>query len=164
MNDAPDTARHWIAHARDAGVSARLEAIYAGVAREIEARAPACWASGRCCNFDKAGHLLYVTGLEAAYTLVRHACGGAEAARPCAVTLTQVKRADCPFLNGNTCGVHTIKPLGCRVYFCDRSARVWQEELTERAMREIRHLHDEAGIEYAYAEWRTLLAMVAAAL
>jgi hypothetical protein len=91
MNDTHDTARQWIANARDAGVSARLEAIYAGVAREIEARAPACWASGRCCNFDKAGHLLYVTGLEAAYTLVRHAKGGVEAARPGVVTLTQVK-------------------------------------------------------------------------
>jgi len=164
MNEDVLIARRWIAHARREGVVARLEAIYADVAGEIEARSPACWASGRCCNFEKAGHLLYVTGLEAAYTLARHAGGGAGSSRPGVVSLTQVKRVDCPFLSGNTCGVHTIKPLGCRVYFCDRSAQTWQEDLTERSMRRIRELHDEAGIEYRYAEWRTLLAMVAAAL
>ena len=67
-------ARPDIAHA--------LERIYASVAQEITARAPACWASGRCCNFAKAGHRLYVTGLEAAYALHHRALTPAPAPTP----------------------------------------------------------------------------------
>jgi hypothetical protein len=54
--------------------------------------------------------------------------------------------------------VHAIRPLGCRIYFCDRSAQDWQHELSERLIADIRGLHDRHGVEYRYAEWRGLLA------
>jgi Fe-S-cluster containining protein len=146
----------WLSAARDAGVAAELEAIYQMIADQIEARGPACWASGRCCNFEKTGHRLYVTGLEAAYTVVRlgRELGVAEveAARG---------RGDCPFLVKNLCGVHQIKPIGCRVYFCDRSAQEWQRELSERTLEQVRRLHERRGIEYRYGEWRGMLEMLA---
>lgn len=123
------------------------------IADQIEARAPACWASGRCCNFKNTGHLLYVTGLEAACTLTRLA--------PRALIRAELERAmrdgDCPFLTGHTCGIHTIKPLGCRVYFCDTSAQDWQQELSERGMELIRSVHTRHNVPYRYAEWRGLL-------
>lgn len=144
----------WLAAAADGRVSAELGAVYTLIADQIAARGPACWASGRCCNFRQAGHRLYVTGLEAAFTVSRLATplrgqdlDGALA------------RGDCPFLTGNLCGVHTIKPMGCRVYFCDASAQVWQTDLSERAMEMIRAIHDRHGIEYRYGEWRSMLSM-----
>jgi Fe-S-cluster containining protein len=142
----------WLAAVRRPEVSVALEAVYVMVGDEVAARGPACWGSGRCCNFRKAGHRLYVTGLEAAYHVSRVGAvaglGAIEAAG---------ERGDCPYLEGNLCGAHGVKPLGCRVYFCDRSAQRWQEELTERGLGMIRRIHDEHGIEYRYGEWLGML-------
>lgn len=133
------------------------------VADAIAARGPACWASGRCCRFEQFGHRLYVTGLEAALTVVRLELGGglAWAGANGPLDVAQVDAAatagGCPFQSANLCGVHTIKPVACRVFFCDRTAQTWQSELLERAHGMIRELHDRHAIGYAYAEWRWLL-------
>jgi Fe-S-cluster containining protein len=182
------------AAARDPRVASALEAIYASVASEIATRGPACWASGRCCNFRKAGHDLFVTLLEAAYCVQRldaaatdargaqstrnannnqqsndspHATTGGDAAQPtvsshaAVLSLVQVdvarERGDCPYLTHNLCGAHGVKPLGCRVYFCDQSAQEWQHELTERALADIRALHERFNVPYIYDEWRRQL-------
>lgn len=146
--------REWLAAAADGVVCAGLEAVYGRVNSAIAARGPMCWASGRCCNFEKTGHRLYVTGLEAAYTLthlppeIRIDLASVGEARA---------RGGCPFQSANLCTVHTIKPLGCRVYFCDRSAQAWQQDLSERMLGEIRALHEQFEVQYRYAEWRSLL-------
>jgi len=150
----PDSAltAGWLAAIARDEVAHALEAIYARAASEIEARGPACWASGRCCNFERTGHRLYVTGLEAAYAIVRSARslthGEIDGARA---------RGGCPFQEQNLCGIHTIKPLGCRVFFCDRSAHEWQQDLSERLLGDIRALHEVHQIEYRYGEWRAML-------
>lgn len=159
MTPTDDTslAAQWLAAARDPSIVADLEAIYADVSRAITDRGPACWASGRCCNFEKTGHRLYVTGLEAAFTV----------ARLDQITLDAPaihdarSRGGCPFQVLNLCGVHAIKPLGCRVYFCDRSAQAWQQELSERALARIKALHETRAIEYRYGEWRAMLELFA---
>lgn len=147
-------AREWIAAAGRAEVRTQLESIFADMASRITQRGPACWASGRCCNFEAHGHRLYVTGLEAAYTLV-------SARREQRISLESVStarsRGGCPFQVGNACGVHAIKPMACRVYFCDRSAQQWQHELSEEMQRRIAGMHDAMQIPYRYAEWRWLL-------
>ena len=145
--------RAWREAAAREPVAGELEAVYAMIADQVEARGPACWASGRCCNFERTGHLLYTTGLEAAYTMLRLG----RALEPGEV-VAAVARGGCPFQEGNLCGVHPIRPVGCRVYFCDRSAQRWQMELSERAIAMVRGVHDRHGIPYRYAEWRGLLA------
>lgn len=148
-------AEAWLAAAADPTVALELEAIYTFAAAEIESRGPACWASGRCCNFEAAGHRLYVTGLEAAYTALR--------VGPGVLTAESLKaamaRGGCPFQATNLCGAHEIRPLGCRVYFCDRSAQEWQQDLCERALLRLRGLHERRRIEYRYGEWRGMLGM-----
>lgn len=152
-------AEAWIRFAGDPRVSDRLEAVYVMAREAIEARGPACWASGRCCNFEKTGHRLYCTGLEAAYTVVGLRSRGR--VEPTEVEIQEARRAGgCPLQVANLCGAHEIKPMGCRVYFCDRSVQDWQHELSERLMNEIRRVHDEFGIEYVYGEWRSLLSML----
>ncbi len=176
---APDVA-DWLAAARHPAIVRDLESIYASTAAAIAQRAPACWASGRCCNFDRAGHRLYVTALETAYCVARlidsqsapaddsassppapSGRGGSprEPGRALSLTTLSAARAagGCPFQSANLCTVHTIKPLACRVYFCDRSVQGWQHDLSERMHERIRALHDAHAIEYRYAEWRTLL-------
>ena len=121
---------------------------------------------------------MYVTGLEAAYTIaslndaaargVMHdpstrECGDVRStpASPKVLSLPQVnaarERGDCPFLVDNLCSVQGVKPLGCRVYYCDPSAQQWQMDLSEECLSTIRAIHDRYGIEYRYGEWRGML-------
>ena len=176
-----DISRSWLEAVQQPSIATGLEAVYELVARETAERKPLCQASGRCCNFKKWGHYLYVTGIEAAYTLVKYREKpeafdvrphqplpvGGSTERTRTVSLAQIDDArtqgDCPFLIGTLCGVHTIKPLGCRVYFCDETAQEWQRDLSERALRMIRELHDSHNIEYRYGEWRAMLDRVVAA-
>jgi hypothetical protein len=151
---AADLVRGWVQAAREPSVVAELERIYALVTAEVEQRGPVCWASGRCCNFKKTGHLLYVTGLEAAFTLVRHGNPGQD-------RLTEsVGSGGCPFQVMNLCGAHADKPLGCRVYFCDRTAQEWQNEVYERMLGLLREVHGRHNVEYRYGEWRMMLQTV----
>lgn len=163
----PELVQQWLRAASDPLVRGELEAVYADVAAQVEARGPACWASGRCCHFEKAGHLLYVTGLEAAYTVVGVLASRQEIAAAAApaergdgrvTPLAGASGSDgCRFQVGNLCTVHGIKPLGCRVYFCDASAQEWQQRLSEHGLAQIRGIHDRRGIEYRYGEWRMML-------
>lgn len=145
-------ARGWIAAARRPDVRAGLEGVYTELAGRIAERDPACWGSGRCCAFEKHGHRLYVTGLEAAYTLV----SGARKIQTADIDAA-LAAGGCPFQIAGSCSVHLIKPMGCRVYFCDKSAQLWQQELSEEMQRRIAALHDAHAIGYRYAEWRWLL-------
>jgi len=147
----------WVDAARNSNITDELESVYESVRVEIETRSPACWASGRCCNFDKTTHLLYVTGLEAAYTLTRLP---ADQTISTADVQTAREGGGCPFQKLNLCGVHTIKPLGCRTFFCDRSSTEWQHVLTERSLDRIKALHERFDVPYRYGEWRQMLATI----
>lgn len=162
MIDEAHLVRHWLDAAAAADVRRELETVFADAARSIAERGPACWASGRCCNFERAGHLLYVSGLEAAYTIlgIRERAGAGSHSLP--VLPRQRQGGACPFQVQNLCGAHEIKPLGCRVYFCDRTAQQWQNDLSERLLAEVRAIHERHAVEYRYGEWRAMLAAFAA--
>jgi Fe-S-cluster containining protein len=72
-------------------------------------------------------------------------------------------RGGCPFQSANLCSIHDLKPLACRVYFCDRTTDAWMTDTAERFHDRVRALHDRHNIPYLYAEWRDLLEMLIAA-
>ena len=45
-------------------------------------------------------------------------------------------------------------PLGCRNFFCDATSTDWQQEQYERFHGDLKRLHAELAIPYAYVEWR----------
>ena len=125
--------------------------LYADVQHEIDVRRPVCVMSGRCCRFEDFGHRLYVTTLELASFVhgVRRAtvpAGG----KPWDGT-------GCPFQSNKLCGVHAIRPFGCRMFFCDATATDWQNETYERFHTRLKVLHDELAVPYYYVEWRQAL-------
>lgn len=154
-----DDARAWLAAAARPEVGQRLEAIYGMIADQVAALAPTCVASGRCCNFESYEHRLYVTGLEAAWCVAQLAPEHPELSQESLADAQQ--RGGCPFQVGKLCGVHTIKPVGCRTYFCDPRAEGWQEALTERAHGMVKALHESADVPYRYMEWRAILSLFA---
>jgi Fe-S-cluster containining protein len=128
--------------------------LYAAVQREIDARRPRCEISGRCCRFEEYGHRLFVTTIE----LAAFACE-VEQQRTSGKLRSAVEwdGTGCPFQVGKLCGVHTIRPFGCRMFFCDATATDWQNQTYERFHADMRRLHDELRVPYRYVEWRAAL-------
>jgi Fe-S-cluster containining protein len=162
--------RQWAAAAVDPSIDGVIQALYADIDRQVQARGPVCFASGRCCNFDAYGHRLYVTGLEIAWVGIQsfkfqvsgsktlQGLHGDEVESGGAVRLAEKPPEGCPFQIGKLCGVHAVRPLGCRVFFCQEGTRQWQQDLYEQFLASLRQLHGKWDIEYRYLEWRAGLA------
>lgn len=200
-DESREVAQAWMRAVRRDDVARELAGLFERAKQAISQRGPACWASGRCCNFAKAGHRLYVTGLEAAWTVsclpqvqAPAPSDSERAASTASIPLPVLRaepqgfgqahmsshtqpssaapplthdsialaraRGDCPFLIANACSVHDIKPLACRVYFCDVEAQTWQHALSEELHDGLRALHERFDIPYRYAEWRDLLTLL----
>ena len=130
-----------------------VERLYRDLQAEIDARRPLCAISGRCCKFDEYGHRLYVTTIELAAFISR--LGAAKIPEPS-------NPGSCPFQSNKVCGVHTIRPFGCRMFFCDPTATDWQQAAYERYHAKLKSLHEELGVPYAYMEWRQALRALSA--
>lgn len=128
--------------------------LYNQVQQEIDLRRPVCIASGRCCHFETYGHRLFVTTLELAAFL--HDLPGLQPSPPSPGPL----EAGCPFQTGKLCAVHSIRPFGCRMFFCDPSATPWMNTQYERFHQQIQQLHRQLSVPYFYLEWRQALRAV----
>src|SRR5262245_37219394 len=118
----------------------RVQAIYEEAEKEIAAAGPVCVASGRCCRFKEYGHTLFVSNLEAAVLL-----DGAPAyERP-------VTAEFCPFQRDKLCDARAHRPLGCRVYYCDPTYQETGNAITEKYLRELKHLASQLDVEWQYA-------------
>jgi Fe-S-cluster containining protein len=131
-----------------------IHGVYAGLARALEQRKPVCNLSGRCCRFEEFGHRLYVTTLELAAFLYDWTTG------PSLQPPGDWDGRGCPFQVAGRCGVHEIRPFGCRIYFCDPTSTEWQHEHYERFHADLKRLHTELSVPYFYVEWREALGIL----
>ena len=173
--------QHWQAWLDAAGredIDALIRSLYADIDAAVTERSPVCNASGRCCRFEEFGHRLYVTGLEIAWFLLRVRNWdfgiGAERGKSGepGVSLTQLAPTpnpqllipNCPYQIDGLCSTHAIRPLGCRVYFCEKGTEDWQQDTTEHFLSRLKQLHADHGLPYVYMEWRHGLAEAEQAL
>ena len=129
-----------------------LEGVYRELAGEIARRGPRCDLSGRCCRFEEYGHRLYVTTIELA--------GFVHGLRQGGPTPPEWDGTGCPFQVARLCSVHSIRPFGCRAFFCDPTAKEWQNEVYERLHGGIKRLHEHLAVPYYYVEWRSGLRLL----
>ena len=167
MTDQADIAA-WRRGAAHADCAACFKSARAQIADVVRTKRPICLASGACCKFDEYGHRMDLSGLEAAIVVARiDAARAARAANPLRILEVDdaKSRGDCPYLRAGMCGEHEERPLGCRIFFCDKGAdglgADWQSELYEATHRDIIALHEQLGVPYRYLEWREALAMFA---
>jgi Fe-S-cluster containining protein len=130
-------------------VLAAVAELYGQMEQAILQRRPICRQSGRCCHFDAWGHRLMVTTLELAAFL-------AHRPRP----VVDPPPGGCPFQSDKLCTVHPLRPLGCRVYYCDATATAWQQEQYRACHHALRQLHEDLAVPYHYVEWRQALAVL----
>jgi Fe-S-cluster containining protein len=128
--------------------------LYADIQKEIDARRPICILSGRCCHFEEYGHRMFVTTLEMACFYHDLQATGSPGPHVAAWDGT-----GCPFQHQKLCSVHAIRPMGCRLFFCDASAGQWQNDLYERFHAQLKRLHESLEVPYRYLEWRAALQM-----
>jgi Fe-S-cluster containining protein len=167
VSDAADIAA-WRRAAGHPEVESHFRAERARIAEAVRAKRPICLASGACCRFEEYGHRMYLSGLEAAFVAARiDAARAARAANPLRILEVDDARArgDCPYLVRGLCGEHEERPLGCRIFFCDKGAdgraADWQSELYEETHRATIALHERLGVPYRYLEWREALGLLA---
>lgn len=143
--------RQWSQAAARPEVAAALQALYADIDAAVRQRGPTCWTSGQCCKFDtfQGGHLLYVTGLEIAWMLQQPATADT-GIDPHHIGMGGA----CAYQIKGLCTVHAVRPLGCRVFFCQKGTQDWQQDVYEKFLAQLRTLHDENQLEYRYMEWR----------
>lgn len=116
-----------------------LRALYDELDAELAETNPRCEFSGRCCDFDAAGHELFSTDLEVAYA---RRFGGANP--------KDAPARLCPFWRAGRCELRKGRPFGCRVYFCDPDFAAAMPEVAERYHRKIVALHTRHGVPYRY--------------
>ena len=55
---------------------------------------------------------------------------------------------------------HVIRPMGCRLFFCDPRHTQELQSLYERMHSHMKRLHDELGVPYMYVEWQQALVAI----
>jgi len=106
----------------------------------------ACNGCGGCCNFQQAGHRLYVSTGELAML--------SAAAPP-----QQLQPGRCPYQLDKLCTARQRRAMGCRLFFCEAGTAA-SAEVYERFHAEIRALHEEFAAPYHYVELTAGLAEI----
>jgi Fe-S-cluster containining protein len=144
-----------------ADVREAIARVYGELQSEIDLRRPRCEMSGRCCRFDEYGHRMYVTTMELAAFVHEYESTREKSNFQLTIVNSQLSilpaSGACRFQDDGLCSVHTIRPFGCRIFFCDETATQWQQEQYERFHAQIKRLHEELNVPYLYIEWRTAL-------
>jgi len=122
-----------------------MERLYSDLDSDIEQLPRRCRRKNACCQFDaRSGHRLFVTAVEVCYYLSRRSPPPANG-------------STCSHLVDASCGARDVRPLGCRIFYCDPSPQDWQGPLTEVYLTRLKNMHEEFGIPYFYADWLTIL-------
>lgn len=124
----------------------RVWEVYAAVDAAVAAAGPRCDASGRCCRFTEYGHTLFLSHFEADILLA--------SAPPYRQPVT---RDGCPFQVNTLCTARDVRPLGCRIYFCDPAYQEIGNKITEDSLTALKQLADETGAGWHYAPLHVFL-------
>jgi hypothetical protein len=117
-----------------------LRALYREFDAETARVSPICRASGRCCDFDRWGHALFCSRLEAELLVEE---GGLDRFDPG----TRL----CPFWVERRCTARAPRPLACRAFFCDAAKEEAMGALHEEHLKRLKALHDRHGLPWRYA-------------
>jgi len=146
---ALDEAIEWIeSHLDNTDYLNPIAELYHFIDRNIESANPNCENCGRCCDFEKYGHRLYVTTLEMLYFI-----RGLHKEK---ISPTRFVKGCCPYQDNTGCRAREYRPSGCRIYYCRDLPPEMQSELTEQVHHSLRRLHEDFGLPYYYTnllEW-----------
>ncbi len=132
--------------ASDGELAARVGDIYRRLDEQTVHYGQLCRGCGKCCDFDKFDHRLYVTSPELEYL----------AAKLGAENVKQMETGRCPYNVEGRCGIYENRFAGCRI-FCCKGDGEFQSGLSEAAIRELKNICGEFEIPYRYTDLKTAL-------
>ncbi len=149
----------WKQLAQNPAISLAISQIHQNINQDVAQKQPVCDASGKCCRFKEYGHRLYVTGIEIAWVLnqldTTATIPNIPTYQSSDLQLTQLSNNPqliCPYHIDGLCAIHKVRPMGCRLYFCDGTDE-WQNSRYEHYQSLFKELHNAHNIPYAYMEW-----------
>lgn len=116
-----------------------LLALYGELDRRLARLGVTCRACGACCNFARHDYRLYASRLERALVEREHG--------PPQVTA----EGCCGFLREGRCAAHAVRPLGCRMFFCDPAHKPREQALYHAVQRRLRAAVRAYGVPWDYA-------------
>jgi len=121
-------------------IVAELEMIWRELALDIQATGVVCQQSGNCCNFDEWEHVAFATALELRHLMATHPTDGGP-----------TKSKLCPYWKERKCTAHSARPLGCRVFYCDKAYEAGHAQgIYEKYHARVQALCESAGEPYVY--------------
>ena len=100
-----------------------------------------CDACGKCCEFARFDHHLYVSTAEVMYLkAVLHS-----------TELRRMETSVCPYNAEGRCEIYEHRFAGCRIFCCTGEAS-FQSQLSELAMVRLKAICGEHQIPYRYAD------------
>jgi Fe-S-cluster containining protein len=105
-----------------------------------------CSACGKCCDFSKFDHQLFVTTPELMYLA---AYLGAENVRP-------MTTSRCPYSIRGKCSVYEHRFSGCRIFSC-KGDTDFQNRLSESAVKKFKAICEQFQIPYRYTDLATAM-------
>ena len=108
-----------------------------------------CKACGRCCDFEKFDHLLFVSTPELIFLK--------ENLKP--QKIKTMPTAVCPYNEKGRCTIYPLRFAGCRIFFCNPPAadKDFQSRLSEFAVSRFKSLCTKFDIPYIYSDLQTAL-------
>jgi Fe-S-cluster containining protein len=100
-----------------------------------------CDACGKCCDFSKFGHRLFVTTPELMYM----------AANLGAENVKRMTTGRCPYNINGKCSVYEHRFSACRIFSC-KGDLDFQNELSEKALKKFKAICEQFQIPYRYID------------
>ncbi|MCX5636215.1 MAG: YkgJ family cysteine cluster protein [Planctomycetota bacterium] len=100
-----------------------------------------CDACGKCCDFNKFDHRLFVTTPELLYLAAKV---GDENVKTMTSNL-------CPYQTNSKCTIYKFRFAGCRIFCCKGDAD-FQSRLSEMALKKFKSICEQFQIPYRYID------------
>jgi Fe-S-cluster containining protein len=105
-----------------------------------------CSACGKCCDFSKFDHRLFVTTPELMYLTANL---GTENVKP-------MTAGQCPYNKDGKCNIYEHRFSGCRIFSCKGDTN-FQSGLSEKALKKFKAICEQFQIPYRYIDLATAL-------
>lgn len=105
-----------------------------------------CIGCGKCCDFEKFEHLLFVTTPELIF--LRENLGQEK--------IKKMETNICPYNKKGKCAIYPLRFAGCRIFFC-KGDKDFQGRLSESAIKSFKTLCTEFDIQYIYSDLKQSL-------
>ena len=105
-----------------------------------------CNACGKCCDFGRFDHRLFITGPELMYLAANL---GKDSIKP-------MPTSRCPYNIDGKCSVYKYRFAGCRIYYCNAD-KDFQSSLSELTLEKLKSICMEFQIPYRYMELAIVL-------